>query len=170
MRGISTIYTNTIREHLKPLFANWEPDHPIKLGDFGFLRKNKFIHVGNLGDKGISFASFYKNSNSHKRFSSDKKMSISFNGKGKVSATANASLNIKFNSKNSVFFNASGCNTKGIKNKASLGQQIMEKFDEGNWNKDHVVVTDIITSKSTLVVVSSSNNSEILLEANSNKF
>jgi hypothetical protein len=167
MKGISTIYTSAIKKHLAPLFANWEPDQPVKLGDYGLIRARKFIPVGNIADLGIIFETTTERTNSNKSFSSDQKMEIKFNGKGEIAGNAKASLDIKFHTKNAVFFNASGCDFMTMKNKDTVGKQIEDKYNSGDWNKEHAVVTDLVMSKTTLVVVSSAKDAEITLVAKS---
>ena len=169
MKGIANIYTNAIHKNLKPLFANWAPDRPVHLGDYGIMKAKRFIHVGNIADLGITFTSMTDRGNSHQSFSSDKKLETNFQAQGEVAGAAKATLDLKFHSRNSVFFNVSGCSYVRIGNKDEVGRQIISKYNLGEWKIEHVVITDIVKSKSTLAVVSSSNNAAITFTAKSPK-
>jgi len=169
---VSSIYANEIHANLRPLFANWEPSQPIKLGDYGALEDNIFIRFGNITDMGINFGERKDNRKDQKFFASKGSTELKFNGAGSAPAagTVNvkASLEVDFSSDRSVFFNAADCEYSIINNKSALGDEVMRRYKNQQWNRGWVVVTDIITAGATTLAVSGSSSSSIVFEATGN--
>lgn len=165
MDKIHNIYTNEIRENLKPLFANWEPNNPIKLGDYGYLNDNIFVPFGNIKDLGINYSIREEENKSRKSFHTKGGVSFKLNSKSELTTNA-ASLELEFTKQNAVFFNASGCYFEIISNKAEIGNEILLLLKQGKWKKDYVVVTDILNASNSLIVISSSDNAKIHFDAN----
>lgn len=133
MKSIGEIYTESVRENLKPLFANWEPGKPVELGDYGQLDGATFIHIGNVKDLGISFETRYDETKDRKSFSSRGSAEIKFHSKGaapiKGIASVKAKLEVNFSSEEAVFFNAAECHYFMMKNKSALGREIMKLYE-----------------------------------------
>lgn len=172
MTSIVKIYTDAVYDNLKPLHANWEPGRPIKLGDFGILRDRTFIHLGNLSDLGIAFDERPDLANDQKFFTSQDSVEVKFNAKGSVPISGivnvNASLEVNFTSQNAVFFNAADCDYLMIENKVALGKEIMEKFENNEWQREWVVVTDLVKAGATTLAISGGRSASIVFEASGN--
>jgi hypothetical protein len=52
-----------------------------------------------------------------------------------------------------------------VKDKGTLGDAIMAAFNAGKWDREWVVVTDIITAGSATIVISDADNCSVKLEA-----
>lgn len=169
MSSIAEIYTRTVYENLRPLYANWEPGRPVKLGDFGVMRDRTLILLGNVGQFGIEFTTRTDPASDQKYFSSEGETQITFYAKGSVGvsgiANPRAGVEIKFFSRRAVFFNAAGCSYTMIADKVELGRQVMERFKAGEWQREWAVVTDLVEAKSTTVIVSGGDEAMILMEA-----
>jgi hypothetical protein len=171
-RHISEIYTDEIRKNLRPLFANWQPDQPVKLGDFGKLQGNIFIRLGSVSQFGITFAERSDSRGTQQFFSSKGTTDVKFNAAGSAPAggTVNvkANVEINFSSEESVFFNAADCKYSMIADKVALGAEVMKLKQKDKWKRSWVVVTDVVESGATTLAVSGSSSSSIILEATGN--
>ena len=169
---MSQIYADAVYDNLRPLFANWEPMRPVELGDFGLMDSKSFLHLGNISTYNIPFTVRSSPTKDHKSFASRGSVSISTHAKGSFPingiVNAKATLEINFSKDEAVFFNAADCSYQMIDNKVALGEQIMKRFNVGDWKRGWVVVTDLIQAGSTTVAISGANNSKLLLEAAGN--
>jgi len=170
MKGIVDIYTRSVYENFRPYYANWEPNRPIELGDIGTLDGRNFIRLDNI--RGLfpemSFATNdSKLSDTHRAITSKGATEVKFNAKAEVPAAGivspRANVEVTFSGPGAIFFNASGCQYVMIANKVALGQAIVAKFDEGKWEREWVVVTELVKSASVAIAVSGGNSASIVL-------
>jgi hypothetical protein len=176
MSKIATLYADEVKKHFKVLYANWEPGGPIELGDYGVMDGNIFIPMGKLKNdfeqfKGNVIQTTTDPTEDQKEFKSESGVEVNLHAKGSVSATgvpfAKAAFEIKFSSKDAIFFNASGCTTTRISNKAKIGEILKQLLKDGKWQKENCVVTDLVTAKKTVLAISQSDSSGISFEASS---
>jgi hypothetical protein len=169
MSGISEIYARQVHEHLKPLYANWMPGAPIKLGDYGKMVNGVFDCSGNIAQLGFLFTTREDDSIDSMDFSTSDSVDIAFYAKGKLNlngvVNARPAVEINFKRGESVFFNAAGCRHLMIEDKAALGAELIKKRVKIGWDQDWVIVTSIVQSGATTVLISGSKNSKIVLEA-----
>ena len=170
--NLAKIYTDEVYQNLRPLYANWEPTKPIKLGDFGLMNDNFFNHLGNISAFKINFNVRESPAKDYKNFSSRGSVSVSTHDKGSFPINgimnASAALEINFSNEDAVFFNAADCNYKMIDDKVRLGEEIMEKFHAQVWKHEWAIVTDLVQAGSTTVAISGAKNAGLLLEAKGN--
>lgn len=169
--SIVSIYTNSVYENLKPLYANWEPGRPVKLGDFGVMRGGTFIYLGNIKGKelAISFSETQDSARDQKFFTSQDSMDVRFYAKGAVPingvVNAKATLEVNFLSQDAVFFNAAECEYLMIEDKVALGKTVMDKYANDVWKREWVVVTDLVKAGATTIAVSAGKSASIVFEA-----
>ncbi len=170
MSSLANIYTDAIKNNLKPLFGNWEPTKPIRLGDYGYLDKGLFLPIGNIvKDYGLKFKSIKTKGDSNKSFYSQDGVSIAVSPEVMPDADKTlplkAKLEISFAKENCIYFNAEGCGYENIGDIFTLGTEILKLHEIGKWNKDYVVVTDRIQASVCLIVISGSNKAFISFES-----
>jgi hypothetical protein len=174
--SIANLYTDQVKKHFKVLYANWEPGGPIGLGDYGILQKNIFIPMGNLKNdynefKGNVIQLTPDPTKDLKEFKSESGVEVNLMAKGSLNpqgvTLAKATLDIKFTLKDTIFFNASGCTTTRIANKAKIGVILKNLLKEHNWKKEYCVVTDLVSVERTIIAISEGESSGIQLEAES---
>lgn len=169
MNSIVKIYTDAVYENLKPLYANWEPSKPIQLGDFGILNDRTFIFLGNIGDVGLTFTERADTNKDQKFFASQDSVEVKFNAKGSIPLSgvvnAKASLEVNFSNQQAVFFNAADCAYSMIANKVVLGKAVMAKYENGEWQREWVLVTDVIKAGATTLAISGGHSASIVFEA-----
>ncbi|MCU0359735.1 MAG: hypothetical protein MUF75_03295 [Bacteroidia bacterium] len=170
--SIAKAYTDAVKYNQKILYGVWEPGFNVKLGDFGVMNGNIFVQQGNISelDELSDFEISYREDDTSNDiyFTSGKEVEVDLKGKGTVSGVpVNASIDISFSREKAVFFNAAGCTQKMIENKYQLGQKLLGiyKKDKKKWRREFVVVTDVISARRALIVISTSSNSSISLEA-----
>lgn len=176
MSSIANIYSDAVKKHFKVLYANWEPGTPIELGDYGVKEGNIFIPMGKLKKDFPEFEGDFlqftpDQTKDNKEFKSEVGVEVTLSPKGSLSVQgvelAKATLDIKFSSKDMVYFNAASCTTTRITNKAKLGEVLKQMLSAGRWKKEYCVVTDLVQSERAIIAVSNSSNSGISLEADS---
>jgi hypothetical protein len=176
MSRIANLYSDAVNKHFRVLYANWEPGSPVELGDYGVMEGNIFIPMGRLKQdfpefKGNFLQVTHDQSKDNKEFKSERGVEVCLLPKGSLSVQgvelAKATMDIKFSSGNMVYFNAMGCSTSRITNKAKLGEVLKQMLSGGRWKKEYCVVTDLVEADKAIIVVSNSGNSGISFEADS---
>jgi hypothetical protein len=165
-------YVSELHHAFGYLFANWVPQEPIALGDFGRFQKGIFRRHGNLKDlriniEGVALDEACADYKYHSKNSSSAVPKLNASGKSNV-ANTKAGLEIKFADANSVFFNAAGCVLHSVANVTAVGDALLQMLKDEQWEYDWVVVTTLIEAKSTTAIISSSSNGAIVLNAESN--
>lgn len=175
--SVAKVYANAVKQNQRVLFGVWEPGFPVQLGDYGVMVGNIFVQLGNISE----FAELKKfklkyrkdDTKDEKFFTSQK--GVQFELKPQVSGNikgvkVNASLEVTFSKENGVFFNGAECVFEMIENKYELGQKLLEihKKDKLKWKREFVVVTDRVITKRALILVSTSSDFSITLEADAN--
>lgn len=168
--SVATDYCNQIRDGLRR-HANFPPDLPVALGDFGRIRDDVFERLGNISQLGLTFGVVEGVGKSSYSFKSEGGIDISLFAKGELgpegTPLARAGLDLKFSRANAVFFAASGVTTKVIADLRALEAQLIQLLDEGQWEADFFVVTELSAAAKTTAVASASADSSIRLEASS---
>lgn len=169
MSSIAKIYTSAVRSNLKPLFGNWQPSQPVSLGDYGILRDDTFICLGNIKDLGIVITEEQSERTDHQYFASKSGAEVSFSAKGSPlpggAVDVNASMSVAFSSSEAVFFSAAECRYSMVKDKVALGAQVIERSHKHTWKREWVVVTDRVDAGSATIVVSGGDSASITFDA-----
>lgn len=163
-------YVTDLHDNFKTMYANWPPNVPIRLGDFGTLG-NKILHVkGNVAD--IFGIKFKERPGTAERaqysYRSAESTEVTFKAQGQGGTggvSINASVAVAFSSKNAVFFNAAACEHRSIEDEISLGKDVMQLFEKGQWDDDWVIVTRLISSAAATVAIAASASASITFEA-----
>ena len=175
MKGPKTQYTNEMYKKFG-YFATWEPNRPLELGDVGILRKNEFTRIFNISrrfDK-IKFIELPDETPGDLDYNSEGSVSITLKLAGtipqigSVLTEADAGISIEFSSDKSVVFKANETYTPSIDDTIKLGNQIIELYREGKWEKNWVVITEIVKAKSATIIISNKKDGKIELKANAN--
>lgn len=172
MSRIVEVYTEAVYANLRPLRANWEPGHPVRLGDYGPLDGQAFLPQGNVADLGIDIGRVIADDvGDQKIFTSSDNVSVSFTARGASAAnpavTVKAGVELSFDSANTAFFNAAHCSYEVIADKRALADHVMalHASGKGAWKREWAVVTDLVRSKATTIAVASAANARLSIEA-----
>lgn len=165
-------YCNELRRKFG-YHATWIPTDHINLGDYGIFEDNIFRRLGSIDDMQITFG-IKKASAKGRILEHSSKNSIQISTKSSGSAKLNGSslskidagLIIDLKRKNSTFFKANDSVTHIISNITSVGKNILKLYDDRKWEKEWVVVTNLIHAKSASIFISSGSSGKIELKAN----
>jgi hypothetical protein len=156
-----SIYTNAARRHLR-LFANWEPNRPIALGDYGRLDGDWFDRLGSLSEFQVEWTtSVSADGLSHFKFTSSDSVEVEANARGKGCNTR-ANVEVSFGRGMAVFMDAAGCTYESLADKRQLGDRLLKLQD---FDRKWVVVTDLVRAERLIVAISANSNARITFEA-----
>ncbi|WP_025742587.1 hypothetical protein [Aquimarina pacifica] len=160
------IYTQELYRQFGYL-ATWNPGTPMALGDIGIMRQKQFTKIGNVSDLGISFEIEEDITPIDLEFSSEGAVSVSTKLSGSPTLAGSslsdidAGIHVKFSKENAILFKANETRTPAIKNQIKLGEEIIELFKAGKWDKNWVVITELVTADSASILISSSKEASI---------
>lgn len=163
------IYTRELYKQFRYL-ATWLPGTPLALGDIGVLRQKEFTKIGNLSDHGITFDIESDPTPADLDYTSKSSVSIatklsgSATPEGSSLSEIDAGISVNFSKENSILFQAKNTKTPTIKDQIHLGEEILRLYKNGKWNKDWVVITELVTSESASILISGSKESKIDLK------
>lgn len=163
-------YTRELKKQFG-YFATWLPGTPLELGDIGVLKGNIFTKISNLSDFKIKFDVEKDTSKADIEHSSKGAVSITTKASGTVAPQGSslgeieAGIRVEFNKENAILFKANATLSPSIKDQVSVGNQVIKLFEEGKWDKNWVVITEIVEAESATILISSSSNSKIELKA-----
>jgi hypothetical protein len=150
-------YSSSIRRETS-LFANWPPNAPREIGDYGPVNGALFEFFGRLEPEEIE-ALGKRESPSPASYDVMIKSSRSLNSHLSAKAKANvgvgkALLEIKFSSEEGIVFTAPSIKITEITDLAALGRLLNDRFHEGNWMIDHAVVVQVSAAESATILLS----------------
>lgn len=154
--------------------ATWTPGVPLRLGDFGFVKDKLFTRIDNIESLGIAFRIRPDTTKETQKHSTAGSVSISFKAAGKapqigsVLTEAEAGFTVEFKRNKSTVYEAVGCVAPSIENQVEVGNAILEKFRQGEWNKDWAVITELVETDSATILISNSSNSKVELTVSGN--
>ena len=170
MSAIGQLYAREVKDNLEVVYATFPITEGYKLGDFGLLKDDLFTRLGNVSQFGIDFGVRQGATESTVKFVSASGVSVMFHGKvdaGPGGVPVNASVDISFSEQSAVFFNAAGCTADAIENQIQLGEQILQLNRDGKWQQQFAVITTLVKAKSSTIVMSSSSDASITIQATS---
>lgn len=153
--------------------ATWQPNVSLRLGDIGIVNNNVFRYITNLKNKGIKFAERPGEAAEDLNYTSASGVSIKVNAAATVSGTevhasigsGKAHVVIEFGNTAGVVFQAMQTRTSMIENQEALGDQVIAMYQNGQWNTDYVIITELVTADSMTVLISKGQNAKIELMA-----
>lgn len=171
MRAIRKQYVRDLYQHFN-YYPTWFPGVPLKLGDIGVINKNEFTKISSLENEGIPFKINPDTSKMDLDFVSEGGVSITtkLSGSAKLPNSnlmeVDAGFSIDFKGKNATLFKLKGTLSPQISDKIALGEEVVKRYKKGDWNKDWVIVTELVQAESSTIIVSNSKDSKIELKAN----
>lgn len=151
--------------------AAWLPTTALKPGDVGRLVNYEYQPIASLADFGIAVAQADSRGQASLSYSSansvrlDIKLAGSIPPPGSTLTQAEAGAQLSFGSANATFFQAEGCRTHALSNIRNLELALATLAQNGTWERDFVVITEVIRASSATIVISSSAQAMIELRA-----
>lgn len=147
--------------------ATWLPTAHIELGEYGPLNEGIFQRAGKLGDFSVPFVVETHPDAGDLAYASADAVSQEVKAAGNAPVTAgpggsvDALVGISFSRANAILLQASHCTTSLISNMSQLSDAVLSLYAEGVWQKEWVVVTDLMRVEALTVLISSGANAEI---------
>lgn len=163
-------YTRELKRQFGYL-ATWLPSTPLALGDIGVLRRNEFTKISNLSDFDIDFEIEADETKSDIEHSSKGAVSITTKASGSVApqgsvlGQVDAGITVEFSKENAILFKANGTTSPSIKDQIKLGEEIINLYKAGKWDKDWAVITELVDADSATILISSSAKGKVELKA-----
>lgn len=170
---LANYYCRTLYQKFN-YFGAWHPTNKIQLGDIGILKRYQFERMANLSDLGISFETLMYDNGGKLDFSSDKNMTIKVNtnastveegGLGKGGMV----LDVNFSAEKAILLKVEGTKIMTIANQLNLAEEIERRFNKpergDTWEKNWVVVTEVIEGKEGTIIVSEGKEGQLSLKA-----
>ena len=173
MKGPARQYTREMYRKFR-YFATWEPTKHLSLGDIGEMQKNEFIRISNLANFNIPFATCTDPTPGNLEYHSQGGVSITtklagtFPPQGSILNQADAGLSVEFAKEKAVMFKANNTRNTSIDDVISLGQTLMQLFKQGKWQRNWVVITELIDARAATILISNNRGSKLELKANAN--
>jgi hypothetical protein len=152
--------------------ATWDPGKPLKIGLIGKLDQTGIFTVfTSLEKEGIPIEVFTDTSKQDMDFTSSDSVTISVKlaGSAPLAGSAlsdlEAGFSFDFKSDKSVVFQTVGNKTHQLTNLGQIEDLILDKFHNDNWDKDWLIVTQLIESEAGTILISNSSNGKLELKA-----
>lgn len=168
-------YTSEVSDHLGFL-ATWPPGMPIRLGMVGTIDEDQvFSPVTSLARLGVKAQeSEVAGAGERFTFASAGAVDFSFKAAGATSdlvpsvPQAEAGLGISFKREHATVFQASGISYTRVEDEVDLRNGVISLIKSGDWDRDWVVVTNLVHADTTTAIISRSAESgaEFALSAN----
>jgi hypothetical protein len=168
--SINEFYTRDLKDNLN-YTATWLPNFKLSLGDVGVLSKYEFTYRTNLKKLGIPFEEGTVGSpGTYGHMSSGSvTWDIKLTGKaplpGSALTAADAGIGFQFGNKHAVVFLATNCKVHRISDQETLKQTIFDKYKDKEWDRNYVVVTELVTAGNTTIIISNGSNGRYELRA-----
>ena len=163
-------YTKELKRQFNYL-ATWLPGTPLALGDIGILRRNRFTKISNLEDLGIQFEVEKDESKTDIEHSSIGAVSITTKASGTAAlegsmlGKVDAGAVIEFSKEKAIYFKANGITSPSIKDQIGMANEILKLYKQGKWEKNWVVITELVHADSATILISSSSKGKAELKA-----
>lgn len=157
------LYVHSIHKKLG-YFPTWLPGSSLALGDIGVLRDGIFVHRGRLADRGITFS---QRIDPHERdFSHTSESGVHIEagggaGGGDVVPSLGGSIEIRFTTQGAFLFQAQGCQRYTISDQLSLEDQLRVAYQDGSWELDWVVVTEVFKANRATILIANSKEARL---------
>jgi len=155
--------------------ASWDPGKPLKIGFVGRLDKSGVFSIfTSLEKESIPVETQVDDTTTDMDYTSNESVSITAKLSGTIPAAgsaltnADAGFTFEFKSEASVVFQSQGNQTNQLTNLAEIKKLILAKYRDGNWDKDWLVVTELVKAKAATIIISNSTNGTLELKANAN--
>ena len=152
--------------------ATWGLGTNIEVGMVGTFVDGVFRQESTLENYGITDMQVKKGRLvDDYNFESKRGVDITFKASGDASpansqlAEAEAGFSIHFDREFSVVFRTHQAREIQVQNAAQIGQQIIKLYEEGKWDRDFVVVTNVVQAKAATIIISGEKGGHIDISA-----
>ena len=172
MAQADRIYKRHFRKHFANHEANFPPSRPIEIGAYGVIERGYFKRYGNIKEKfGIAYEILPDESPSYETFKSEGSVGITFGAKGDTGVggvpLVKAQVCFSFSAEKSLFFSAANVRYLQMKDLATVGEKLIALYKNDLWKKKYVLVSTVLDAGTTLILISGSDQCNVVFEAKS---
>jgi hypothetical protein len=170
--SVAKQYTKELKQQTN-YSATWLPMVPVQLGDIGRLENYQWTRESSLQAKNIAFdgdegpaADISYASRGSVRATGG--ASVATSGATSAVGAVNAKLHLEFKREGALVFEITGARSLRIVDVQAVGNQILDLYQNDQWEYDLVVITEVVSAGSATVLVASSGGASIDLGAEGN--
>lgn len=151
--------------------ATWDPTKKLAIGYIGKLSEGVLSIYSSLDKEGIAVEVAIDDTGaamdytSHDSVTISTKLSGSAPVAGSVLSNLEAGFSLEFKSDKSIVFQTSNHKVHQLINLAEIERKVLEKYNSGNWDKDWVIVTELVEADAATIIISNSSNGSLDLKA-----
>jgi len=170
MKGPEYQYTKELYERFGYVAA-WTPATSVRLGDVGEMDGNVFRRVSSLKEMNVPFIVRRGEAKENLIYTSESGVNLNFKAAGSPIVAGSSLLvqkagaTIDFHKGAGVVFVAKDCVSPSIEDQISLGKELIRRYNLGEWDAKHVVVTEIKQADSMSAFISESSGGKLELVA-----
>lgn len=152
-------YADEVSKHLDYL-PTWPLDYDVKLGDVGVLDGSVFKRTATLEAFGITGLAVRKGQGTQLlEFSSREGVEVTWSAATDSGIEGlGGEVEVKFTREGAVFLRVGEHNLDQFESTDTLGREIIQRYESGDWKRDRVVVTEVVKAGSATVLVSGSGS------------
>ncbi|MES2373378.1 MAG: hypothetical protein V4557_12410 [Bacteroidota bacterium] len=150
-------------------FACWLPTQQFALGDYGTVKENNFIRIGNIADLGIDLHPQEKKSNPLTFQSSDVTIAhvAAKATAGPAKKGAKGAFTINLQKANSYYLHFVDCSIAKVKNYTQVGESVLELRERSGWKDSWHVITELVGVKRSLIYIAKQSGSQVTINLSS---
>lgn len=154
--------------------ATWDPTKKLEIGYIGKLDKGILSIYTSLEKEGIpvvvasGVSGAAMDYTSHDNVTISTKLSGELPMAGSTLAAADAGFHLEFKSEKSIVFQTGNHKVLQLVNLAEIEPMVLEKYENGNWDKSWVIITELSEADSATIIISNSSNGSLDLKAGAN--
>lgn len=151
--------------------ATWDPTKKLVIGYIGKLDNGVFSIYSSLEKEGIPAEVAIDESGAAMDYTSHDSVNITTKlaGSAPVAGSAlsnlDAGFSLEFKGDNSIVFQTSNHKVHQLVNLASIEQAVLGKYNDGSWDKNWLIVTELVEADSATIIISNSSNGVLDLKA-----
>jgi hypothetical protein len=152
--------------------ATWDPARRMKMGYIGKLDKEGFFTVySSLEKEGIPNDTIEDDSTANMDYTSRDSVSIQIKLAGSapiagsILSDVDAGVVIEFGTANGIVFQTSKYKTLQLDNLAAVTKLVLNKYNNGEWDKDWLIITHLVVCESATAIISTSSSGKLELRA-----
>jgi len=140
-------------------FANWLPPDFVEVGDFGFVKNEKFQRAGSLSDLGMTFdIEETKKRDGRLQYADGVRMTFSPSVKAssRILNSAKASVSLEFSRSGAFVYHLAGINQRRFQNRPQFFKELAAKMLAGEveLGDDAVLIDETRTADKATIIVS----------------
>lgn len=154
-------------------FACWPPNTPLRLGDVGLLRRDRFDKVTTLAEVGINSLPDEVGVPVLLEYCSAGQVQLSVDGDAEVIpvvSPAACKVSISFEKEGATFFQAAQAVRESIKDLPKLERALQPLLARKIWRPEWVVVTSVQRTGPAVILVSNQRNAKVEFSVSADAF